>query len=408
MRILIITDQFPPVFFGGMATHAYNIARYLGERHDVLVVTLRHQESSEHKDEPFSVRAVLTKRFPRLDYLILHRIARSFQPDAIHVCTAGLANKSLSRQYPVVTRVVGNDFLKPWCGYNLPFRSILYRLPNNGIKHRIQQFEIGRRKTRVVEYLKQSRCVVANSTWTQKRLMDEGVPQDRIVIIVGGLDTDIFQPAGDKKQIREKLGFPVDSKILITAANLVMKKGIDTVLKAVAECLPKWPDLRYVVVGDGISSEYFKTLGQQLGLEKNVIFIGRKNQNELCMHYQSADVYIQTSRNHKISDIYFDVETMGRTYFEAGACGIPVIAANIGGVSDVVWDNVNGLLVNDPEDYVDVAHKINILLADELLRNRLGAEGLKMAREKFSWNHVGKAFEEQMVAHASQPARDRK
>ena len=84
MKILVVTDQFPPEFFGGMATHAYNIARYLGKKHEVLVVILHGQNSPEYEDEPFLVRPALTKRFPRLDHLILNHIARSFQPDAIH------------------------------------------------------------------------------------------------------------------------------------------------------------------------------------------------------------------------------------------------------------------------------------------------------------------------------------
>lgn len=383
MKILIITDQFPPAHFGGMATHAYNIARYFGKRYDVLVVMLRGQKNSDYTGEPFVVRSVLTKRFPRLDYLILHHIAHSFKPDVIHVCTAGLANKSLSLRYPVVTRVVGNDFLRPWCGYNLPLRSILYRIPSARIKEKIRNWEAKLRKRHVINYLKQSKCVVANSNWTRDQLISEGVPEERTAIIVGGLDTNVFYPTKDKHKARKRLGFANNQKILITAAQLVKKKNINTVLKAIAILLPERPELLYVIIGDGKDYDHYRKLAKDLALDRNTLFTGKKDQHTLSAYFQAADIYIQPSR-----------ETMGRTFFEAGACGIPVIAANIGGVPDVIQDGVNGLLVNDSENHNEVAEKISTILENKELYDHLGAEGVKAAREKFCWNQVGKAFDD--------------
>ena len=176
-RILIITDGFPPAVYGGMATHAYNIARYLGERHIALVVTpriygspsafeglatharnLAHQFarriragnasqrwlSNKHEgEEPFGVLPILSMRFPGLDAIMLERVARQFGANVVHVCTAGLAFDTLTRRYPTVTRVVGNDFLRPWCGYNLPLRCILYRLPGGEPRARFSNARAG-------------------------------------------------------------------------------------------------------------------------------------------------------------------------------------------------------------------------------------------------------------------------
>jgi len=59
MQLLFVTDQFPPAHFGGMAQHAYHVAMYLGQRHDVRVVTLRGQAGPPINDPPFRVHAVL-------------------------------------------------------------------------------------------------------------------------------------------------------------------------------------------------------------------------------------------------------------------------------------------------------------------------------------------------------------
>ena len=415
-RILIITDGFPPAVYGGMATHAYNIARYLGERHIALVVTpriygspsafeglatharnLAHQFarriragnasqrwlSNKHEgEEPFGVLPILSMRFPGLDAIMLERVARQFGANVVHVCTAGLAFDTLTRRYPTVTRVVGNDFLRPWCGYNLPLRCILYRLPGGGTKSKVQQCESRFRKRTVVGYLRQSHTVVANSEWTKQKLLEEGIQPNKVVTIVGGVDIALFQPPADKRVARARVGLPADALVLLTAASLVQKKGIDTVMRAVAGLVVKWPSVRYVVAGDGKTLNDLQKLAGELGLGGHIIFAGRKNHAELSLLYQAADVYVQISQN----------ETMGRTYFEAGACGIPVIAAGIEGVSAVVRDNVNGLLVADPLDHAEIRAKIERLLTDAELRKRLGAEGLRMAREEFSWDSVGAAL----------------
>lgn len=396
MRILIVTDQFPPVTFGGMAQHAWHIAHKLGERHAVYVLVPRSQKADWGK-VPFDVSPSLSIRFPVLDVISILKAAREFKAEVIHVCNAALSYRLVSRYYPTVTRVVGNDFLRPWCGYGLPLRSLLYRLPGHATKVRVKALETRIRKSKTTARLQQVDAVAANSEWTREQLIAEGVPESHVFDIVGGVDTTVFQPAAEKSQARGEIGLLEDGLVILTAAELVRKKGIDTVLRAVAELAPKWPSLRYVIVGDGEDETYLRDLASDLGVGDRVIFAGRKTQMELCRYYQAADVYVQVSRNHRFENGYLDVETMGRTYMEAGACGLPVVAAKVGGVPSVVIDNVNGLLVEDPQDQDEIAAAIDQLLENEDLRLRMGQAGLEMAREEFSWERVTAAFEEVMV-----------
>jgi len=386
MRILLVTDNFPPVKWGGMAAHAVNVARFLAQRHTVRVVTLQRQASSEHAAEPFDVRAVLTKRFPALDFGLVGHIARRFRADVLHVCTAGLIDVGVSRHFPVVTRTVGNDFLRPWCGYHLPLRSLLYRLPGARTKAAVQQRETSIRVARVREYLLASAVVVANSAWTRERLLQVGIPVEGTRTIIGGVDTQVFQPCKFCAPVRERLDLPVDEPVIVTAANLIAKKGIDTLVKAIAR-LTEYSGLRLVVVGEGPDRERLRRVSRDCGVTDRVLFVGRKSQAELATYYNAADVYVLASQE----------ESMGRTYFEAGACGIPVVGARVGGVPDVVRHGENGFLVNDPEDVDAVADCIRRLLTNPQLRNRMGAAGLKRAREEFSWERVGAAFEEVML-----------
>lgn len=390
MRILIITDQFPPVEFGGMAQHALHMARYLSQRHEVLVATLQGHDPSVHANEAFDFRPVLTKRFLQYDAWTLRRLARSFRADVIHACTAGMADEKLCREFPVVTRVVGNDFIRPWYGFKLPFRRLLFRLPGTDRGRRLQRFELRRRKGRIIDQLKANARVAANSGWTSDRLAECGVTVDRIRTMVGGLDTRTFHPSENNSETRKALGLPAEGPIIATAGNLIRKKGVDTVLRALAQ-LTVVPKPQYVIVGDGSEQANLSKLAGELGLQDRTFFVGRKSQAELAKYYQASDVYVLVSQE----------ETMGRTYFEAGACGIPVIAARVGGVPDVVEHGGNGLLVDDPEDVGAVVAAIQRLLEDGALREQMGQAGLKRAREEFSWESVGAQFEELLTEAAT-------
>jgi phosphatidylinositol alpha-1,6-mannosyltransferase len=298
----------------------------------------------------------------------------------------------------MVTRVVGNDFLRPWCGYELPLDSLLYRLAGKATKMRLKDLEVRIRKEKTIERLQQVDAVVANSEWTKGQLIKEGISESGVHVVTGGVDTTIFHPSVNKRQVRREVNLPESARVIITAGNLVMKKGFDTVLRVVANLTTKWPSLRYVIVGDGRYETRLRNLAADLGVDDNVIFAGRKDQKDLCRYYQAADVYVQVSRNHRLETGYLDVETMGRTYMEAGACGTPVVAARVGGVPSVVRDNVNGLLVEDPLNREDIAEAVDRLLTDVDLRHRLGGAGLEMARESFSWEQVAARFEDLMAA----------
>jgi glycosyltransferase involved in cell wall biosynthesis len=396
MRILIVTDQFPPKVFGGMAQHAWHIAQQLSERHTVRVLVPRSQRA-DWGDLRFEVSPSLSIRFPTLDIINILWAARVFEADVIHVCNAALSYQPVSKFYPMVTRVVGNDFLRPWCGYGLPLRSLLYRLPGDAIKVSLMELETRIRKSKAIARLQHVDAVVANSAWTRERLVAEGIPEGHIRTIIGGVDTSTFRPTQEKTEARRELDLPEDRMILLTAANLVGKKGIDTVLKVVAQLSSRRPSLCYVVVGDGQDEAYLKQLTTDLGIEDKVVFAGRKPQVELARYYQAADIYVQISHNHRLKSGYVDVETMGRTYMEAGACSIPVVASGVGGVPSVVIDHVNGLLVNDPQDQNAIAGAIDRLLVDTELRQRMAQAGLEMAREEYSWARVAVAFEDVMV-----------
>jgi glycosyltransferase involved in cell wall biosynthesis len=235
--------------------------------------------------------------------------------------------------------------------------------------------------------LRASDVVVVNSDWTRKHLLEARVLEERIETIVGGMDLGVFHPPADKDALRASLGLAADEKVLVTAGNLIRNKNFDTVIQAMAELVKEGHrNLQYFVVGDGDHQDRLEHLVSSLKLSDRVVFTGRVSQSDLSKYYQAADLYVQVSVE----------ESMGRTYFEAGGCGIPVIGARVGGVPSVIEDGKNGVLVNEPDNVSEVAAKIRQLLLNPRDRRRMGEEGVRLARDKFSWKRVVSQFEAAM------------
>ena len=87
---------------------------------------------------------------------------------------------------------------------------------------------------------------------------------------------------------------------------------------------------------------------------------------------------------------------MGRTYFEAGACGVPVIGSNVGGIPSVIKNRFNGLLIDDPENINEISETIISLLKNDKLKDLLVSNSLDLAKNKFNWQVICKKFEKLM------------
>jgi len=119
-----------------------------------------------------------------------------------------------------------------------------------------------------------------------------------------------------------------------------------------------------------------QNLRAELGIADLVTFLGAQAQDALPDHYSAADVVVMPS--------YY--ESFGMVALEAMACGTPVIASQVGGLSFTVQDGVTGFLVPG-QDPPALAEKITLLLKDQALRDRLGAQGIEWA-EQHSWARI--------------------
>lgn len=229
--------------------------------------------------------------------------------------------------------------------------------------------------------------IVATSRWVAElsaEVMDVvGVrkpPQIRAFDL--GTDPAWFYPRPDSSDLRARWNVGL-APLIITVARLVTHKGQDMGIRALARLRPAFPDLRYVLVGEGPDESRLRELAASLGVADRVVFAGVLPDSELPDAYSTAAIYLGASRVEQ--DI--DVEGFGISFIEAAACGLPSVAGDSGGIRSAVLDGKTGLLV-PPSDVGAVAGALELLLRDEAMREEMGAAGRAAVETHYNWGRV--------------------
>lgn len=217
--------------------------------------------------------------------------------------------------------------------------------------------------------------LVANTAQERDELVALYAADPQCVDVVHpGVNHDVFVPGG-RGPARHRLGIDPEQRLVLFAGRLQPHKGPDIAIEALAH-LPS--DVRLVVVGgpSGAGLEHPEALADlavRLGVADRVTFLPPVAQSQLADWYVAADVVCVPSHS----------ESFGLVALEAQACGTPVVAAAVGGLTTAVVDGVTGLLVNGhvPAHY---ARALRTLLDDAALRGPMGAKAAVHAAG-FSW-----------------------
>jgi D-inositol-3-phosphate glycosyltransferase len=229
------------------------------------------------------------------------------------------------------------------------------------------------------EVIAGSDCVIASTPYEAEDLARRyNADPARLCITLPGVNHDFFTP-GPQSTARKLLGWD-DHPVVLFVGRIQPLKGLDVALEAFVQIREEIQDARLVVVGgpSGPSGEdelaRIRARVGELQFEQHVEFIPARPHQEIPLYYRAADVLLVPSRS----------ESFGLVAAEAQACGLPVVAARVGGLAYAVEDATSGFLVNGwaPEGFATSAKKI---LHDRQLAVRL-AEGAVEFAERFSWD----------------------
>ena len=208
-----------------------------------------------------------------------------------------------------------------------------------------------------------------------------GARPERIEIVPPGVDHAFFSP-GDQRGARQALA-PLglgDHPVLLFVGRIQPLKGVDVAVRALHELSTAHPDAMLVIVGgasglDGPAEQVrVRRLVDELGLSDRVRFVDPQPHHLLSTYYRAADACIVPSRS----------ESFGLVALEAAACGTPVVAADVGGLSTLVDHGRTGLLVDsrEPAEYADALASI---LDDPLGADEMSVSAAIKARS-YTWS----------------------
>jgi D-inositol-3-phosphate glycosyltransferase len=206
-----------------------------------------------------------------------------------------------------------------------------------------------------------------------------GADPSRVEIVAPGVDHAFFAP-GQRRQARRAVGLPEDGRMLLFVGRIQPLKGLDVAIGALAELAERCPDAFLVVVGgpSGPSGQAevdrMHKLVADLGLTDRVRFVPPQPHELLSTFYRAADVAVVPSRS----------ESFGLVALEAAACGIPVVAAAVGGLTSLVEDGRTGFLIEGLSP-VDFATAVGAVLTDPVLAADLGRRAAIRARG-YTWS----------------------
>ncbi|NLE75815.1 MAG: glycosyltransferase family 1 protein [Chloroflexi bacterium] len=232
------------------------------------------------------------------------------------------------------------------------------------------------------------RLVAATDRETQQMQEYYGADPARVSVVPPGVDLERFRPL-PCPEARAAIGVPRDHLMILFVGRIQPIKGIDTLMQALALLLQRQPALRprlcvSLIGGDpDPDSEHERSemarltaLRESLGIGDLVTFLGSKDQDTLVHYYSAASMVVMPSH----------YESFGMVALEAMACGTPVIASDVGGLSFSVAHNFSGYLV--PAGNPDaLAEKIALLLEDGELRRRLSRQARHWAQQ-YGWGSI--------------------
>ncbi len=373
MRILILSWEYPPRIVGGLGKHVHRLSTALADAgHTVHVVTRDHPDAPA-EEEVDGVHVVRVGEYPpivpfedlipwvlQLNVGVLERATKILLEEEVdlvhaHDWLVGYAAASVKNLFdlPLVSTVHATEYGRHQ-GY-LPG-------PMNKLIHQIEWW---------LTY--ESRRTITCSRYMHDQIEEIfQLPPAKLDVIPNGVDLDALRkPDGVEEFSAKHLRY--GEKMIFFAGRLEYEKGVQTVLDALPLVTERVP-VRFFVAGVGTHEDALREHVERDGLDGHVEFLGFVPEDELRMFYAAADLAV-------VPSIY---EPFGMVALETMAAGTPCIAADTGGLRELVVHDATGLRF-EPGDPASLAGAILRLLTDARLDRRLTLDARRMLNDQFSW-----------------------
>jgi glycosyltransferase involved in cell wall biosynthesis len=356
--------------------------------HEVKIMTSNfHPELPHFSDFEFeaienqlSILQLIYRIFYPKPYFELKKILREFQPDIVQIHTISQISPSILfalKDFPVVETVhQAEDFTPDLLTWYFPtnfYKRGRYHQKGLSLLGWIHYF-YHRYISKLVYFtaFKNVDAFVSFSKYMQRELRKEGIKSIHVTNATKLFD--YMQPT-------------FKSKTLLYVGRLEEQKGVDCLIRSMPTIISVCPKTELLIAGDGPEITNLKNIVDEMNLDEHINFLGYQNRTQLGVLYSKSSLVIMPS---------LGAEAFGKVGIEAMSVGRPVIASDIGGISDWLIDGQTGYLVF-PGDPSAIANKVIKLLSDEALLQDMSVKSRKQAENftiEFHAEHIIKLYED--------------
>jgi len=370
----MLTWEFPPRVVGGIARHCEGLAKALvRENHEVHVVTLDFPGSPGYEEmERVKVYRTATElghpNFLTWVLLFNHFLEKRMADlgpqvefDVLHVhdwltAFAGISFKHYLRK-PMVLTVHSTEVGRA-----------------QGL-HGADSFSIDG-----IEWwtaYEASRVVVTSHSMKREICDHFHLPWDKVDVIPNAIDVTQYNTPVDTGPVRARYGVGWGEKLVLCVGRLVPQKGIEYFIRAIPMIAQRYPEAKFVIVGEGWSRDYLEGVAQSMGLTRQILFTGFISDAEVIALMTSADVLV-------IPSVY---EPFGIVALEGMATGVPVVASRVGGLAEVIEHDRTGIFVY-PRNPGSIAWGVDQILSSPSHAEWLTQNAKERLHKTYSWEAV--------------------
>lgn len=393
LKILMVTEGFYPDSIGGAHTYVYSLSKKLAkDGHDVYVMTIKTDKATPLQEnvEGIKVYRYKTALFGPLlfilrpitsimnSWIVFRSLIRNVEFDIInfhHPLPAfGISRSSSSK-----------DIQKIYTFHSSISEDVRVQIKKRKyFPHILDTLAISSIKWIEKDILKRCRKIVVLSMFSRRCLTGlYGQNQEKIVLIPGGVDVDMFVPCRDKREKRAELSLPEEKIIFLTARRLVARMGLENLIYAVKYIAEKEKNILLLILGDGFLRGRLQNLIESEGLKDRVILKGAVETSKMPDYYQACDAFIIPSEQ----DEWFGLVTI-----EALSCGIPVFGTPVGGTSEIL-ENIDKSMLFSGTGAQDMAKGILKFFENKDYFSGKSQELRKYVVENYSWETVSEKTE---------------
>ncbi|KAL6200785.1 hypothetical protein ACLB2K_030566 [Fragaria x ananassa] len=360
-RILMVSDFFYPNF-GGVENHIYYLSQCLLKLgHKVVVMTHAYQNRSGVRYmtgglkvyyvpwRPFLMQNTFPTFYGTLPIVRTILIRENISLVHGHQAFSTLCHEALMHARTMGYKVVFTDHS-------------LYGFADAGSIHmnKVLQFTLA----------EVSQAICVSHTSKENTVLRSGLPPEKVFVIPNAVDTAMFKPAPTRLSCHEI--------VIVVISRLVYRKGADLLVEVIPEVCRLYPNVRFIVGGDGPKRVRLEEMREKHSLQDRVEMLGAVQHSQVRSVLITGHIFLNSSLT----------EAFCIAILEAASCGLLTVSTRVGGVPEVLPDDMVVLAKPDPSDMVQAIEKaISILpnIDPEEMHNRM--------KELYNWHDVAKRTE---------------